>query len=132
MNSLFTAAFTMGYDAAWYRIGAQVNVRGNTLGTYPGPAGDNIDIETNSDVTAASGGETMANIDAKGPIYIQARVTNSGWLRVGGNNASDFPHQNAGFQLQPGEHIVLYLSNLNQINVVAQISGDAVNCLVIG
>jgi hypothetical protein len=130
-NSLFTVGFNMGYDGAWYRIGAQVNTRGNTLGTYPGPAGDNIDIESDNDVTAASGGQTLTGIDAKGPIYLQARANNSGWIRVGGNNAGDFPTQNDGFQLAPGEHIVLYLSNTNLINVVAQVSGDAVNYLVI-
>ena len=129
-NSLDTVCFLYGFDSDWSRIG--VNPHGdlsntNTLATFRGPAGNNIDVQTNSDVTAASGGQTLSQIAVRGTLFIQARITNSGWLRIGGNNAGDFPTQTAGYQLAPGESIELHVENADQINVIAQVSGDAVN-----
>jgi hypothetical protein len=82
-------------------------------------------------VTAAGTAEALGSGQVHGAIIIKALVGNAGNVYIGNDGAGDVSSAN-GFELQPGEVVILdHLANLSNLVVDADNNGEGVSWIML-
>lgn len=88
------------------------------------PQSIHINAPSNPQVIGStSGGDilTSGNINS---ITIKSLTTNSGDIYVGGHTVGHMPYSGVGYQLEPGNSVIINIQEIGYVHMFAEVSGD--------